>query len=77
MHLYAMILVVFLEYIDDGWERCLEINEMEAVRAPLDDTPIANFKSKDKDFGSICTLLVALSAIIAIVGVIVYFAIGK
>ncbi|EYB81934.1 hypothetical protein Y032_0371g136 [Ancylostoma ceylanicum] len=66
-----------LEHIDEGWERSLEINEMEAVRAPLDDTPIVNFKSKDDDIGSICTLLIALSVIMAVVGVVVYFAIGR
>ncbi|KIH66523.1 hypothetical protein ANCDUO_03152 [Ancylostoma duodenale] len=65
------------EHIDEGWERSLEINEMEAVRAPLDDTPIVNFKSKDDDIGSICTLLIALSVIIAVVGVVVYLAIGR
>ncbi|KAL6726710.1 hypothetical protein Aduo_008652 [Ancylostoma duodenale] len=70
-------LKTILEHIDEGWERSLEINEMEAVRAPLDDTPIVNFKSKDDDIGSICTLLIALSVIIAVVGVVVYLAIGR
>ncbi|VDL71701.1 unnamed protein product [Nippostrongylus brasiliensis] len=65
------------EHIDEGWERSLEIEEMETVRAPLDDTPVASFKSKDDDIGSICALLVALSVIIAIVGVVVYLVMGK
>lgn len=62
-----------IEHIDEGWERSLEIEEMETVRAPLDDTPIANLRSKDDDIGSICTLLAALAVIVAVVGVVVYF----
>ncbi|KJH50736.1 signal peptide protein, YSIRK family [Dictyocaulus viviparus] len=56
------------DYIDDGWERCLELNEMEMVRAPLDDTPVVNFKRKSS-IGSTCSLLAALSVIIAIVSI--------
>ncbi|VDK55624.1 unnamed protein product [Cylicostephanus goldi] len=65
------------EHIDEGWERSLEINEMEAVRAPLDDTPVVNFGPKDDDIGSIWTLLIALAGIIAIVAIVVYFAISR
>ncbi|KAK6037926.1 hypothetical protein COOONC_24570 [Cooperia oncophora] len=66
-----------IEHIDEGWERSLEIEEMETVRAPLDDTPIANYRSKEDDVGSIFTLLIALAVIVAVVGVVVYFVMGK
>ncbi|VDM55924.1 unnamed protein product [Angiostrongylus costaricensis] len=65
------------EHIDEGWERCLEINEMEVVRAPLDDTPTVNLKPKDGDIGSILSLLIALSVIIAVVSIVVYFVIAR
>lgn len=65
------------EHIDEGWERCLEIDEMEVVPAPLDDTPIVNLKPKDGDIDSIFPLLIALSVIIAVVSIIVYFVIGR
>ncbi|KAJ1369374.1 Odr-4p [Parelaphostrongylus tenuis] len=60
------------EHIDECWERCLEIDEMEVVRAPLDDTPIVNLKPKDGDITSTWSLLIALSVIIAVVSIVVY-----
>ncbi|XGW13604.1 hypothetical protein V3C99_000157 [Haemonchus contortus] len=66
-----------IEHIDEGWERSLEIEEMETIRAPLDDTPIANLRSKEDDNTHIFSLLIALSVIVGVVSIVVYFVMAK
>lgn len=63
--------------MDEGWERCLDIDEMEAVRAPLEDCPISAFRSRDDDSGSILTILFALAVIIGVVSVVVYLVMAR
>lgn len=67
-----------IEHVDDGWERALEVEEMEAVRTPgvvPDHAPLITSYVPVETSNS--TIIIALSAIVAIVAIIMYQVMGK
>ncbi|PAV87977.1 hypothetical protein WR25_20253 [Diploscapter pachys] len=70
---------VNIEHVDEGWERALEPQEMEMIRAPIEDQPLIFDDSSDKAGSWMYTsfLLIALAVLVAFVGIFLYYAMNK
>ncbi|CAI4222285.1 unnamed protein product [Auanema sp. JU1783] len=62
-----------IEHVDDGWERALLPEEMASVKSPLDGSPVVSYKVSEDDI-SAGPFFIVLAVIVAIIAIIVYFA---
>ncbi|CAL2037236.1 unnamed protein product [Caenorhabditis brenneri] len=71
-----MDLQTSIEHVDEGWERALTPEEMEAVRTPIEDLHFTDYDGSSDSWCTTKTLLITIAIIIGLLASIIYFTVA-
>ncbi|CCD70712.1 Odorant response abnormal protein 4 [Caenorhabditis elegans] len=71
-----MDLQTSIEHVDEGWERALTPEEMEAVRTPIEDLHFVDFDGSSDSWCTTKTILITIALIIGLLASIIYFTVA-
>ncbi|CAB3401855.1 unnamed protein product [Caenorhabditis bovis] len=71
-----MDLQTSIEHVDDGWERALTPEEMDAIRQPIEDLKYVEYDPSADTCCTTRTLLITIAIIIGLIASIIYFTVA-